>query len=84
MVQRDCNSVVIVITSCSHPTSTDHMVHCVEQLVEVRCSGFVKAKFIMACHWDSNMIYKHCYQLHSKINNLVRAYTFQKSIPKFK
>ena len=48
MVQHDCYSVVIPITSCSHPTSTDHMVHCVEHLVEVRHSGFVKAKFIIA------------------------------------
>ena len=33
MVQHGCNSVVIPITSCSQPTSTDDMVHCVEQLI---------------------------------------------------
>ena len=48
MFQHGCNSAVIPITSCSHPTSTDHVVHCVEQLVKVRPPGFVKAKLIIA------------------------------------
>ena len=48
MVQHDCYSVIIPIASYRHPTSTDHMVHCVEHLVEVRHSGFVKAKLIIA------------------------------------
>ena len=48
MVQHDCNGVVIPITSCSHLTSTEHVVHCVDQLVKVRPSGFVKAKLTIA------------------------------------
>ena len=47
MVQHDCYSVIIPIAYCRHPTSTDHMVHCVEHLFEVRHSGFVKAKLII-------------------------------------
>ena len=35
MVQHDCYSVIISIASCSHPTSTDHMVHCVEILLKL-------------------------------------------------